>query len=133
MKRSPENKNEVIDITFTLVSDQPTQCLFRMQEVQEEINRIQKMIQQGKVNDDDLEKRNIEIENNEKKLKRLKEKYRNLITRGKQFKKEDLRYLPKSKRFDTIEFVFVTFKRCLAPAVAIDNISSKKGIFGSLK
>mmetsp|Transcript_5131 Transcript_5131/g.7851 ORF Transcript_5131/g.7851 Transcript_5131/m.7851 type:complete len:109 (+) Transcript_5131:4157-4483(+) len=104
-----------------------------MQEVQEKINEINNAIFKGSVPDDSLDAAKAQIEQLEVKMKRLKDRYRQLISRGREFTKEEIRYRPKSQRVNEIRFVFVLFKNCLTKDVALNFLVNQKGLAGILK
>jgi len=69
-----------------------------MQEVQEKINEINNSIYKGDIPDDGLDSAKSQIDQLELKMKRLKDRYRQLISRGNHFTKEEIRHRPKSQR-----------------------------------
>ena len=78
MKRSLQNNMEIIDITVSMYSEPDVQCVFRMQEVQLEINEINEKIRTNEVSDDQIDEKKEYLNQLKVKMNRLMERYKQM-------------------------------------------------------
>ena len=78
----PDNPLEVIDVSLSIYKSQPSiQLVFRMQEIQIEINDIKNNIYAGVYTEEEYTKKSEELKQLMSKLKRLSLKYKQITAK----------------------------------------------------
>ena len=115
-KQSPELENnmEIMDITVSMYSEPDVQTVFRMQEVQLEINEINEKIRQNEISEDKIDQNKQYVEQLKIKMTRLMHKYKQLtqIQFDETIETKSIKRKPKSQMKSSIEYIFVVFKNC---------------------
>lgn len=81
-QEDPDNPLEVIDVSLSIYKSQPSiQLVFRMQEIQIEINDIKNNIYGGVYTEEEYTKKSEELKQLMSKLKRLSLKYKQITAK----------------------------------------------------
>jgi hypothetical protein len=130
LEKNPDDEiakaNQVIDVTLSLYKEQGTQLVFRMQEIQIEINDIKNNIYAGVYTEEEYTEKSEELRLLMGKLKRLSDKYKQINHKGDPTVVNTQR-LPKSQRLSCIQYIFVTFKSCETNEWCLMQMEKKGG------